>query len=110
MFTTSSPIASSMSEKRCMIISEALIALRKKWRFLHVYDPRVIAPMVDLAKKEGCFLSRSPTKMGRPVRLLNPTSHQDLVERRPQPECVPLPRYGLLPRKPGFRPTRTPSY
>jgi len=35
--------------------AKSLIALRKKWRFLHVYDPRVIAPMVDLSD-EGAVL------------------------------------------------------
>jgi pullulanase len=33
----------------------SLIALRKKWRFLHVYDPRVIGPMVEL-EDQGALL------------------------------------------------------
>lgn len=45
-----------LDERKTMYdYAKSLIALRKKWRFLHVYDPRVIAPMVDLSD-EGAVL------------------------------------------------------
>jgi pullulanase len=45
-----------LDERRGMYdYARGAIALRKKWRFLHVYDPRVIAPLVDLSD-EGTLL------------------------------------------------------
>src|SRR5574344_255125 len=56
----------------------SLVALRKKWRFLHVYDPRVIAPMVDLADDGGLLLIKitDPNEVAPYEEvdfLLNPT-------------------------------------
>jgi pullulanase len=45
--------------------AKSLIALRKKWRFLHVYDPRVIAPMVDLSDDGPLLL----IKIGDPNQI-----------------------------------------
>lgn len=70
----------------------SLVSLRKRWRFLHVYDPRVIAPMVDLADDGGLLLIKITDKNEvAPYEevdfLLNPTS-ENLTHSFPKEQAV----------------------
>ncbi|MCH3910156.1 MAG: type I pullulanase [Bacilli bacterium] len=78
----------------------SLVSFRKKHRFLHLYDPRAIAPMVDLNEIEGAFhvhfSDHNETAPYKEVDFYFNVTDEELTINFPSPRAVVIDTSGAL--------------